>query len=93
MTSLLFSSLMAMLLLSLAAARAQPGNFDAIGDATDAMSDALLATPNRKTPVPDANLSATAPGVQQATPHGSGTSNNCKGDPPGIHQCASTRLP
>ncbi|MGH7155062.1 MAG: hypothetical protein ACREF3_14155 [Acetobacteraceae bacterium] len=47
--------------------RAQPANFDAISDATDAMADALLATPNRKTPVPDVNLFATAPGEEQAT--------------------------
>ena len=35
---------------------AQPANFDAISDGTDALADALLATPNRETPVPDVNL-------------------------------------
>ena len=48
-------------------AGAQPANFDAISDRTDALADALLATPNRETPVPDVNLFATAPDVTEAT--------------------------
>ena len=32
------------------------------------LSDAILATPNRKTPVPQDNIFATAPGAEQAAP-------------------------
>lgn len=69
MARLMVGSLVAMLLLPVTPdrARAQPANFDAISDGTDALADALLATPNRKTPVPDVNLFATAPGEEQAT--------------------------
>jgi hypothetical protein len=69
MVRLLPHGLAAILLLPLvvALARAQPANFDAISDGTDALNDALLATPNRKTLVPDINLFATAPGVEEAS--------------------------
>jgi hypothetical protein len=68
MARFLVSSLLAMLLFPWVAGpvRAQPTNFDAISDATDAMADALLATPG-KTPVPDVNLFATAPGEEEAS--------------------------
>jgi hypothetical protein len=43
---------------------AQPGgNTGLIGD--DGLIDAILATPNQKTPVPQDNLFATAPGLEQ----------------------------
>jgi hypothetical protein len=46
---------------------AQPGgNTGLIGD--DAWIDAILATPNQKTPVPQDNLFATAPGLEQQAP-------------------------
>ena len=46
-------------------AMAQPGgNTGLIGD--DGLIDAILATPNQKTPVPQDNLLATAPGLEQA---------------------------
>jgi hypothetical protein len=35
----------------------------------DGLFDAILATPNRKTPVPQDNNSAVAPGVEQAAPN------------------------
>jgi hypothetical protein len=35
----------------------------------DGLFDAILATPNRKTPVPQDSNSATAPGVEQAAPN------------------------
>ena len=35
----------------------------------DGLFDAILATPNRKTPVPQDSNSATAPGVEQAVPN------------------------
>ncbi|MFZ3236193.1 MAG: hypothetical protein WA417_03780 [Stellaceae bacterium] len=48
-----------------APALAQPGgNTGLIGD--DGLIDAILATPNQKTPVPQDNLFATAPGLEQA---------------------------
>jgi hypothetical protein len=34
----------------------------------DGLVDAILATPNRKTPVPQDNMFATAPGATQAAP-------------------------
>jgi hypothetical protein len=46
-------------------ALAQPGgNTGLIGD--DGLIDAILATPNQKTPVPQDNIFATAPGADQA---------------------------
>jgi hypothetical protein len=56
-----------LLLLVVGRAHAQPTNFDALGDGTDALAEALLATPNNKTPAPDVNLFATALGEEQAT--------------------------
>ena len=48
-----------------APALAQPGgNAGLIGD--DGLIDAILATPNQKTPVPQDNEFATAPGLEQA---------------------------
>ena len=45
-------------------AMAQPGgNTGLIGD--EGLIDAILATPNQKTPVPQDNLFATAPGLEQ----------------------------
>jgi hypothetical protein len=69
MARLMAGSWVTIVLLSFTAdpAGAQPANFDAISDGSDALADALLATPDRKTPVPDVNLFATAPGEEQAT--------------------------
>jgi hypothetical protein len=53
------------LLLGLAApASAQAQRSDAGGDAQDARSDAMMATPNRATPTPQDNLYATAPDLE-----------------------------
>lgn len=41
---------------------------EAIGDAQDAMNDALFATPNKTTPAPLANLYATAPDLEAQIP-------------------------
>jgi hypothetical protein len=49
-----------------AAAQATHGNADLIGN--PGLIDSILATPNRKTPVPQDNDFATAPGVEQPTP-------------------------
>jgi hypothetical protein len=63
------------LLCAVGSARAQSANSDAGSDAQDALTDALLAVPNRYTPVPDSNLYSTAPGVEQAAPRGRFTLN------------------
>jgi hypothetical protein len=48
-------------------AMAQTANSNAgLEGGQDGLFDAILATPNQKTPVPQDNISATAPGVEQA---------------------------
>jgi len=48
---------------------AQTANGNAgLAGGQDSLFDAILATPNRKTPVPQDNIFATAPGAGQATP-------------------------
>lgn len=49
------------------AAMAQGADSDAAADAESARIDALLATPNLITPVPQDNAIATAPGLEQQT--------------------------
>lgn len=49
-------------------AMAQQPDTGAAADAGDLRSDALLATPDYVTPVPQDNLIATAPGLEQQTP-------------------------
>ena len=44
---------------------AQTASSDAQGDAQEARIDAILATPNLVTPVPQTNLFATSPGLEQ----------------------------
>ena len=53
---------------SSAAAMAQGPDSDSAADAGSARIDALLATPNWITPVPQDNAIATAPGLEQQTP-------------------------
>ena len=50
------------------AAMAQTAASDAATDGADFRVDALLATPDQLTPVPQDNLIATAPGLEQQTP-------------------------
>jgi len=47
---------------------AQTASSDSQGDAQEARIDAILATPNLVTPVPQTNLFATAPGLEQQAP-------------------------
>ena len=47
---------------------AQRGASDAGTDTQDLRLDALMATPNRQTPVPQDNAIATTPGLEQQTP-------------------------
>jgi hypothetical protein len=47
---------------------AQGAASDSATDAQSARLDAVTATPNRQTPVPQENAIATAPGLQQSTP-------------------------
>lgn len=46
---------------------AQPGR-DSRDDGAAARTDALLATPNKQTPVPQTNLFSTSPRLEQQTP-------------------------
>ncbi len=46
-------------------AAGQPAASDAVSDAAEARIDALLATPSVVVPVPQANLFATAPGLEE----------------------------
>jgi len=46
---------------------AQPGR-DSRDDGAAARSDALLATPNKQTPVPQTNLFSTSPRLEQQVP-------------------------
>jgi len=56
-------------------ARGQGINSGASSDGQDAVLDALQAAPNWRTPVPETNLFATAPGVEQAIRSGRFTFN------------------
>jgi len=53
-----------------APACADPVKFDDISDDNDALSDALLVTPDRVTPLSGANMFATMPGQRQAITRG-----------------------
>ena len=50
-----------------ATAQSANGNAGLVGG-QDSLFDAILATPNRKTPVPQDNIFATAPSAEQAAP-------------------------
>jgi hypothetical protein len=47
---------------------AQAAARDAVSDANEARIDALLATPSLSVPAPQANLFATAPGLEEQAP-------------------------
>ena len=61
-------------------AAAQPGR-DFRDDGAAARTDALLATPNRKTPVPQTNLFATSPRLEQQPPKPGDGSTASPNDP------------
>lgn len=59
---------MALSIVSADGAAAQGGGRGGRDDGAAARTDAILATPNRVTPVPPANLFSTSPGVTQQAP-------------------------
>jgi Spy/CpxP family protein refolding chaperone len=68
-TTAIFLATLMVMATPAAFAVAQTANSNAgLEGGQDSLFDAILATPNRKTPIPQDNASATAPGLEQATP-------------------------